>query len=111
MAAHIRSLDTRHMISTGEAGFDIQPGQTKDQCNPCADSPLADSTATDHLFLPNPYNIPRNAINGMLTFHCSYALLMQLTEGVAGYGRVRKNVRGSGKVRDFVGGWGGCRGV
>ena len=68
MAAHVRSLDSRHMISTGEAGFDIQPGQNKDQCNPCADSPPPGSSAVDHLFLANPFNISRNAINGTITF-------------------------------------------
>ncbi|DBA80489.1 TPA: hypothetical protein ACH3X1_007761 [Trebouxia sp. C0004] len=61
MAAHIRSLDAHHMISTGELGYDIQPGQTKDQCNPCADPTPA--TAADQLTQPNFFNISRNAIN------------------------------------------------
>ena len=63
IAAYIRTLDTNHMISTGEVGYDIQPGQNSSQCGPCASPVPATNSSLARLNVPNPFNVYHNFIN------------------------------------------------
>ena len=70
ISAYIRSLDANHMISTGEEGDDILPGQTSDQCGPCADPYPKSNSLLARLSVPNPFDVYHNFINGAPNSAC-----------------------------------------
>lgn len=63
IAAYIRTLDTNHMISTGEVGYDVQPGQNSSQCGPCASPEPSTNDTLARLDVPNPFSAYHNFIN------------------------------------------------
>jgi len=73
IAAYIRTLDTNHMISTGEVGYDIQPGQNSSQCSPCASPEPSINDTLARLDVPNPFSVYHNFIN------CKSGALLSIT--------------------------------
>ncbi len=71
------------MISTGEVGYDIQPGQNSSQCGPCASPEPPTNDTLTRLDVPDPFSAYHNFINckaGALLFIAARLMPMTYTQ-------------------------------
>lgn len=61
------------MISTGEVGYDVQPGQNSSQCGPCASPEPSTNDTLARLDVPNPFSAYHNFVN------CKSGALLSIT--------------------------------